>query len=203
LDADRREFLFVQTFASGSLAPSDDEAGLYTLVLEQSPGHTLYFSDRPERIVGTVPMEQFLDGLGFTPANPPNAALVAEREDGGEEIIVLELLNPRYDEAARMLTYDVRILADDEQLDMTLEHRLSTTDHEGATYGASSLFIDDCPTYHAICHRENQAPIDYGCQSFCWESYAGSCVPCQSIQKQCCADQPSGQCDVTYGANGC
>jgi hypothetical protein len=69
-------YLFVQLFAQGSWQPKADEAGIYVLTLSGTSGQTLYFSDRPQRIVGTVPSDRFLEALGFTPADPPNAALV-------------------------------------------------------------------------------------------------------------------------------
>ncbi len=47
--------LFVQSFQSGSIAPVDGAEGRYTVTLEQGLGQTIYFSDRPERIVGTEP----------------------------------------------------------------------------------------------------------------------------------------------------
>ncbi len=68
------EYLFVQTFGSGTLTPHATETDLYTLTLTGGAAETVYFSDRPERITGTVPTTQFLDELGFTPDNPPNAA---------------------------------------------------------------------------------------------------------------------------------
>ena len=43
---------------------------------------TIAFSDRPERIVVQAPMQQFLDGLGFSVENPPNAAIEILEADG-------------------------------------------------------------------------------------------------------------------------
>lgn len=70
-------FLFVQTARSGTWAPKAGENGVYTLTLTDTPDQTVYFSDRPARVVGVAPLQQFLDGLGFSPQNQPNAALVA------------------------------------------------------------------------------------------------------------------------------
>ena len=74
--------LFIQSFQSGSVVPKDGAEGRYTLTLEQGLGHTIYFSDRPDRIVGAPRPPQFLEGLGFPDDNPPNAALVVETADG-------------------------------------------------------------------------------------------------------------------------
>ena len=77
------EFLFVQPFDSGAWSPTSGADATYTLTLTGAAAQTVYFSDRPERIVGLAPTQRFLDGLGFTPNNPPNAALVAT-PDGSE-----------------------------------------------------------------------------------------------------------------------
>jgi hypothetical protein len=102
------EFLFTQTFDSGTWAPKDEAAGTYTLTLTGAAAQTTYFSDRPERVVGLAPTQQFLDGLGFTPANPPNAALVTQTAGGESDILVLELIDPVYDANAGTLTYEAR-----------------------------------------------------------------------------------------------
>ena len=107
------EFLFVQLFESGAWSPKTGEDGVFVLTLHGTAAETIYFSDRPERIVGMTPMDQFLQGLGFTPVNPPNAAIVSRRENGGDEdVLLVELFDPVYDAEARTLQYDARILAD-------------------------------------------------------------------------------------------
>ncbi len=77
-------FLFLQAFQAGSVAAKEGSEGRYTLTLEQGLGHTVYFSDRPDRIVGATPTPQFLQGLGFPDDNPPNAALVVETDRGAD-----------------------------------------------------------------------------------------------------------------------
>lgn len=111
------EFLFVQTATSGTFTPnpgagtpSVDSAPTpgggadYLLTLEGHPGGTVYFSDPPERLFGEAPTQAFLDGLGFSPENPPNAALVTQTPDGTDDVVVLELMNPSYDEPTRTVT---------------------------------------------------------------------------------------------------
>jgi hypothetical protein len=139
-------FLFVQTFEGGSLAPKVGEDGVYVLRLHGGHRRTIAFSDRPDRIVRSVPTRAFLDGLGFSPENPPNAALVLETAPGESDIIVVELLNPQYDEANMMLTYDVKVLDSfetDQGLDFREEPRVPHAD--GEEFGAAQLLIDDCP----------------------------------------------------------
>lgn len=188
-DGDRTYFLFVQTFASGTLQAHPTEAEAYTLTLTGGPAQTVYFSDRPERIVGTLPTTQFLDGLGFSPANPPNAALVAQT-DAGEDIVVVELLNPVYTEGfgpdgAVTLTYDVRIL--DDYAGDGLAHLAARQDDAALpeSFGAASLFIDDCADADPLqCWPKRWGqfgPVgDLGRRGMCWKwsGWETGCTPC-------------------------
>ncbi|MEJ7901698.1 MAG: hypothetical protein WKF63_07600, partial [Thermomicrobiales bacterium] len=91
---DDTTFLFVQTATAGFFTPKPDAAtphadgtltpgvGDYLLTLEGHHSGTVYFSDRPERIFGNASTRTFLDGLGFSPSNPPNAALVTQTDEG-------------------------------------------------------------------------------------------------------------------------
>lgn len=105
------EFLYIQSFAHGTLTPKDDQAGVYELELHGGTDQTVYFADRPQRQVGVAPTGRVLSAIGFDPDNPPNAGLVAETDDG-ERVIIVELMNPRLDEDAETLTYDVRPIGD-------------------------------------------------------------------------------------------
>ncbi len=63
-----------------------------------------------------MPTDQFLDELGFTPANPPNAAVEVWTEDGERDVLVVQLIDPVYtrtfgDDAEEILTYDARVLS--------------------------------------------------------------------------------------------
>lgn len=143
-------FLFVQLADGGIWAPKPGEDGVYLLTLSAPSSQTLYFSDRPDRIVGTVPTDQFLAGLGFTPFEPPNAAVVVQTPEGGRDVLVVELFDPVYtrvfgEDGEDSLTYEARVLdayrgeglatwvpqADDDQLPQEFSN--------------ISLFIDDCP----------------------------------------------------------
>jgi hypothetical protein len=182
-------FLFTQSFTSGTWAPKAGEDGVYVLTLTGGPDQTIYFSDRPERIVGTVPMQQFLDGLGFTPDNPPNAALVAQTDDG-EDVLVIELLNPVWDEGSATLTYRrARVLEDyrEDGLQYSAEQQ---DDYDMADSSASaSLFIDDCPDEWVFC----LSPAGMvACESFngfstgfCWHTWHLDCEPCADITQRC------------------
>ena len=196
-------FLFVQPFDGGTWAPKDGEDGVYTLTLTGAAANTIYFSDRPERIVGLSPTQTFLDGLGFTPENPPNAALVAPREDGeGQEILVIELIDPRYDADAETLTYDAVVLAD------YGEHGLAhlanqQQDYEiGEAFGAGSLFIDDCQSQPWRCLDNDNQTVGTLQLSYCWHN--GECRTCAFPPTAC--DEafpdkcPDNGCGAAWGA---
>lgn len=136
-------FLYTQTFTGGTWEPQQDDEGIYTLTLIGAAAQTVYFSDRPARLFGLTPTQQFLDQLGFTPDNPPNAAIVAQTPEGEEDVLVIELFDPDYDEATETLTYSARILA--EYDGTVLSHMaMRQTDLELATpFGQGGLFIDD------------------------------------------------------------
>jgi hypothetical protein len=204
VEGEKTEMLFVQTFESGSLQPKEGEEGTFILTLNGGSGRTIGFSDRPERIVGSVPMQVFLDGLGFSPADPPNAALVIEPSPGETDIIVLELLNPQYDEANQSLTYDVLVLDTfDSPGGLTFQEEPRQPNPEGEEFTAAELFIDDCPSLDG-CYVTSitkvgpfPAPYENGLGQ-CW-SWGGS--GCQPDNSPC--NGPSYQalvnlCGLTY-----
>jgi hypothetical protein len=87
----------------------------------------LYFSDRPQRITGHVPMEEFYDSWGegedSFASDPPNAVLSIFSEDEVNDVVVV-LQDPAL--VGDQMSYQVEIL-DGEM---------------PASGGASSLFID-------------------------------------------------------------
>jgi hypothetical protein len=155
--------LFVQTFSAGTLTPDPDESGAYTLSLEGSLDQAVYFSDRPARRVGLIPTAVLLDQLGFTPADPPNAALVAQTADG-EDILVVELMNPRYDEAAQSLAYDVRVLADYAGRGLADLAERQGDDQFSPAFMTAHLFIDGCG------------------KGQCWDGTVSMCVSCKCFK---------------------
>ena len=69
-------FLFVQLAEQGTWGPSEESPDVFLLTLARVSSQTVYFTDRPDRIVGAMETSGFLESLGFTPFNPPNAAAV-------------------------------------------------------------------------------------------------------------------------------
>ena len=106
---DEFEALFVQ---SAQRVTSGD--GAFTL--HSLAPATLMFSDRPERIVGHLTAEQFVEGWGHGEnsflVDPPNAVLsfLAAGEETPEDV-VLTLTNPRLE--GDDLTYSATVLDGD------------------------------------------------------------------------------------------
>ena len=206
-ETDHPSFLFVQSFGAGSISSGDN--GHLTLTADHLTGQTIFFSDRPERIVGTVPTEDFLGldrapsasstpgsgdatpegGIGFTPANPPNAALVFDSAAGSDEpsdVVVVELINPTYDRATGQATYEITVLADETAIDLTFESEPIAAAAAIRSFEGASLFIDDCNDGDIICVNETtgerttivspDTPTGY-----CWDSGRLCCSPCQGI----------------------
>jgi hypothetical protein len=191
--SDDAMFLFVQSATSGTFSPNRD-AGTptvdstpapgggadYLLTLEGHTGSTVYFSDRPERIFGEAPTRRFLDGLGFDISDPPNAALVTNDADGNEDILVVELIDPGYDADAGTITYGVNILSDYEG-GLDFAARRQQNEDLAPTFGAASLFIDDCPDANPLnCYNACFTdPVgNLGERGMCWKWSDFACEPC-------------------------
>ena len=207
-----QEFMFVQTFASGSLTPSGQagsqvevtilgtptsiDAPSYTLTISGHIGETIYFSDRPARIFGQTQTSSFLENIGFTPEDPPNAALVTRGDDGNPVVAVVELHDPAIDESAGTVTYQANVLStyDGEGLRHVLEQDYSTA--LPAEFGSGSLFIDDCPDEPYACYLPGKACYQENIKvGTCWHSIY--CSPCPDAVTQCNQKAPScnGQCN--------
>jgi hypothetical protein len=118
--SDEFEALYAQIAASVTYADGQ-------LTLNNVAPTTLYFSDRPQRISGHIPTEEFFDTWGegddSFADDPPNAVLSIFSEDEVNDIVVV-LKSPALD--GDQMSYQVDIL-DGEM---------------PASGGASSLFID-------------------------------------------------------------
>jgi hypothetical protein len=119
-NADEIEALFAQSAAGMSYQDG-------RLTLNGIAPTTLLFSDRPQRVTGHVPTEEFLDSWGdgdnSFADDPPNAVLSIFSENEVNDIVVV-LRDPTLD--GDQISYQVEIL-DGEM---------------PASGGASSLFID-------------------------------------------------------------
>lgn len=209
-EGDDPVFLFVQTFASGrgevnpgagtptvEGTPTPAGGASFLLTLEGHTGQTVYFSDRPDRIVGAAQTQQFLDGLGFAASNPPNAALVGEFR-AGQGVVVLQLIEPVYDADAGTVTYGAEVLRGYEGENLVPVVADEVAERLPAEFGPAALFIDDCPTYTSCLTEawasfggepvfiglESVGPIPNGPYKACFSKDTVTCAPCDTtLQK--------------------
>ena len=94
--------LYVQQAEQGTFQPANGEdPQSYTLTLQDVAPRTVFFSDRPDRVTGAIPNEDFarLETL-FAPDDLPNAAIVvSEPPSEDQDVAIVELSAPRYDAA--------------------------------------------------------------------------------------------------------
>lgn len=190
-ESEHQNFLFVQLADQGNWTPSPDEDGVYLLTLVGASNQTIFFSDRPQRIVGTVPTTRLFETLGFTPDNAPNAAIVAHDESGERDVLVVELFDPVItqsfgDTESTVVIYKARILeafAGDNLEQWQIEQDDDQLDH---TFSDVSLFIDDCPDIN-YCNafdrsRDNNlrtvGPFPHGPIGRCFDWNRLDCRPC-------------------------
>jgi hypothetical protein len=115
------QYLFVQNARGVSL-----KSGV--LRLKDVAADTLYFTDRPDRIVGRMTTKGYIEswatGDHSFAEDPPNAVLAVHHEPLPQDIVVV-LRNPRLEGAD--LVYDAEVLDGEEEVDGT----------------EASLFIDE------------------------------------------------------------
>lgn len=150
IDPNEPEFIAIQHAESGSL--SEINATNYLLELSDLSDKTILFSNRPDRIVVTQTMDDFVgnwtEGKDSFQFDPPNAALVllvGEEQD----IFELELFNPIYDKENKSLTYDVTFLGNatsSSDLPMNLEKPVMVIDEQIFSMPSGEICTgrDDC-----------------------------------------------------------
>ena len=118
--ANNADYLFIQEAAQGELIKNPKSDG-YQLVLTNVPNFVSYFSDRPKRNAGTVPLAKFLklwgenkDSSNSFSQDPPNVAITLQPGTKREQNIFAVLSNPSYKEGK--LTYQAKILGQKVQL---------------------------------------------------------------------------------------
>jgi hypothetical protein len=159
------EVLFVQTFSSATIQVNPANASAFTITLMDGTGQTVYFSDRPERLAGTVTDEQFVDGRAFDPANPPNAAIVTFATDNSKAVLIVELTEPAYDPGTGAITYTATELQGQPEGDVLASLAARRTDTDlGDSFGPVTLFIDQLACLPNESHCTNSSDC---CSDFC------------------------------------
>jgi hypothetical protein len=200
-------FMFVQRAVSGSFVPVPGADGHYILTLNGIDPRTIYFSDRPERIAGEAPTGKFLQGLGFSEGDPPNAAIALADGKPEQDVVVAELRNPLYDPRARTLRYDVAVLQGFPRSSGLFSFSGRKDARLPEHFGEVSLFIDDCSDTHFTCQDANLNSCGKIKVGRCWNWSSFTCQICQSNQASACNEAfPSccqGLCETNCNWSPC
>jgi hypothetical protein len=132
-----------------------------------------------------VATDRFFRGMPFGAANPANAGAVVAG-GAGQDTLVVELSNPRYDTTTQTATYDATPLADYRREGLRYLKARQNVDRLPAAFGATSLFIDDCPDLTSCVWttppgghpNEVLGPLPGGPIGTCWHTSSFSCQPC-------------------------
>lgn len=109
-DDSKPYFLFTMKSQSGTLKQS--VSGEWKLTLQNPDNDTVYFSDRPYRIAGSVSSRKFINDwskLGFN-KNPPNAALSLDpqlNKGNRQDTIIVTLNNPEVNLLTQTITFNI------------------------------------------------------------------------------------------------
>ena len=161
-------FLYVQTAHSGSLSPERADE-MRTLTLHGTSPLTVYFSDRPDRITGHEPTEEFISGWGEGEDSfvktPPNAVLDIIGEHS-QSLLVIELMSAKYDSQSRTLEYQIKILNDE------------TGGTFPETFSEAALFIDSAhKDFHCKCSgkKDCKCKFEYDLKKSATKEFRGYC----------------------------
>jgi hypothetical protein len=139
--------LFTQNSSSGSLIKVDGSLNDYVLTLNNINIKTTYFTDRPFRFSGSLKTSEFVkewisnkDSDSFK-NDPPNAAIEFTKEDGSNATLVLELMEPVYDENMKTLTYKSRLIPNSSKIKQSIVNIGETPN--SIKFTNANLFIDN------------------------------------------------------------
>ncbi len=133
--------------AGGTWSPlSESDSTVYVLELTGVSPTVTWFTDRPVRQAGSVPLNTALAMIGMGPDDPaPNAVVDVHQAPEDSDVVAVKLEAPTYSAATATLrflatplpTVDATSLSDlQERVDVSLP----------ATFGPASLFVDDADT---------------------------------------------------------
>ena len=185
-------FLFVQESLSGMFVGNPD--GTYILTLNEVVPYTIYFTDRPYRIAGFTPMNDFIAEFNWTVV--PNAAISRSGAKESEDTLIVELSNPRYNESAKQIVYNAKVISNYSG-DKLSEFKAKEDPGLPVNLGRVSIFIDSssgtpitCPSAHPFkCGDESCRlnPTDCPPRSICPSSRPFLCSDgsCAMSSVQC------------------
>jgi hypothetical protein len=171
---DSRSNIFLQEGASGTFI--QDESGNYTLTISNVIPYTIYFSDRPGKDSGFVPLDKFIAGFNWDPANPPNAAIIIREGDEEEDAVIAQLTSPYYDETNQTLVYSCKVLSEYQARSERLQEMSQLADTSiPESFGPVLLVIDDCPCLWAPAQCGDHC--SNSCCSTSWKTFPNfACV---------------------------
>lgn len=104
------DYLFVQMANEGVLQSQEGQEGTYQLKLTNVSPYVKYFTNRPSRITGMVPIAKYLEAWDASfKQNPPNVGIYGL--DGTKPVnTIMELTHPIYDQHNKTITYTARTL---------------------------------------------------------------------------------------------
>jgi hypothetical protein len=151
--------LFVVNATSGVVRKGGN--GRYVVTLRGVAPTAAYFQDAPGRRQGRIGVRPMLHGVFRKGRAPRNAAFDSELPGGDRRVVGVELLQGRYDGAARTMRYVVRTLP----VGSTVG-RVKTSDRVlAATLGRTSVFIDDVGWKSCSVNFFNATPEPFSLQS--------------------------------------
>jgi hypothetical protein len=109
--------LYLQTFAVGHVEPGAEDL---TVRLSRASGQTMYIGELPERRVGTVPSSDFLGLLEASLQVPPYAAVLGQRADGSQVLVVGQVLAGTQVDP-QTFEYRLRLVPDEVDIDLVVD----------------------------------------------------------------------------------
>ena len=128
-----------------------------------------------------------------------------EPSPGETDIVVLELLNPQYDQATQSLTYDVIILDTFvSERGLSFQETPRRPDPAGEDFGLAQLFIDGCSPFFA-CAKVGESALEFvgmlpgGEVTACFGGW-DNCDPSKCDPPGPTLQELADLCNSTYGS---
>lgn len=108
------DYLFVQMAPTATL--QQQQKNIYILKLSQANPYVKYFTNRPARVTGTMPISKFLTEWheNFS-KDTPNAGIYGMQNQKPVSVM-MELSNPVYNAKSKTISYTARPLANEKSL---------------------------------------------------------------------------------------
>ena len=187
------------TTPTSILAIVDAGGGRFTptrLTLTDVAPQALWFSDRPRREAGRYTIPELIDTF-FTDQTPPNAALEVEAAGDENDVVVVELSNPRYKKGAKELRFDSKVIGTpDDELGADSSLGGFADRHDGKvakTFDDATLFVDSAAPSGAGCTGTNAD----GTSAEITILSSMTCAEAQAV----IAQLENGECPENFGEN--